>query len=80
MTGSTILPQIKHIVVVMLEYSSFNNLCGWLYSDSKPNLFIRETAIDNYDGLDETFWNPSNSDYFSGADPINTTCNTGLQV
>lgn len=25
-----ILPQIRHIIVVMLENRSFDNMCGWL--------------------------------------------------
>ena len=38
-----VLPQIKHIVVVMLENRSFDNLCGWIYRDPQgptPSLFL----------------------------------------
>jgi hypothetical protein len=31
-----ILPQIRHIVAVMLENRSFDNMCGWLYRQAPP--------------------------------------------
>lgn len=38
-----IMPQIEHIVVLMLENRSFDNLLGWLYSGAtKPNHFVPE--------------------------------------
>ena len=43
--------KIEHIVVLMLENRSFDNLLGWLYEDGAPN--------DQYfDGLNKELWNP----------------------
>ena len=64
-----ILPQIKHIIVVMLENRSFDNICGWLY---KPGTTppaqpvpagLQAAAID---GLKSTYFNPVNQLYFTG--------------
>ncbi|MEN2282094.1 alkaline phosphatase family protein [Algoriphagus sp. SE2] len=46
---------IKHIVVLMLENRSFDNLLGWLYYDEKPS--------DNqeFEGLNYGLWNPLNN-------------------
>lgn len=64
-----ILPQIEHIVVVMLENRSLDNMCGWLYADPKlqPSLFLPSGSAKSYDGLNSGLWNPSNPTYFSGA-------------
>ena len=43
---------IKHIVVLMLENRSFDNLLGWLYSDEKP------PHNQQYEGLTKDLWNP----------------------
>lgn len=62
-----ILPQIEHIIVVMLENRSLDNLCGWLYADGPtPSHFIPPGSTPSYDGLDAGLWNPSNSSYFQG--------------
>lgn len=46
---------IKHIVVLMLENRSFDNLLGWLYNEEKP-------PYDQYfEGLNEHLWNPLNN-------------------
>jgi phospholipase C len=65
---ANILPQIEHIIVVMLENRSLDNMCGWIFSDPqvRPNLFLPVGSPQIYDGLNSTFWNPSNADYFSG--------------
>lgn len=67
-----ILPQIKHIVVVMLENRSLDNMCGWLYSgDNKPARFLPAGSTQKFDGLDSSMMNPSNASYFlSGAPAI----------
>ncbi len=66
-----ILPQVKHIVVAMLENRSLDNLCGWLYADGEsPALVIPEGSPPSYDGLDPGLWNPSNRSYFEGAQPV----------
>ena len=63
-----ILPQIRHMVVVMLENRSFDNICGWLYSDPKqqPSIFLPPDSPKVYAGLNPDLWNPSNADYFNG--------------
>jgi phospholipase C len=43
---------IKHIVVLMLENRSFDNLLGWLYSDEKPS------HDQQFEGLTKDLWNP----------------------
>jgi phospholipase C len=62
-----ILPQIEHIIVVMLENRSLDNLCGWLYADGPPpGQFIPAGSATAYDGLDAGMWNPSNKAFFQG--------------
>ncbi|EAZ82963.1 alkaline phosphatase family protein [Algoriphagus machipongonensis] len=46
---------IKHIVVLMLENRSFDNLLGWLYYDQKPN------NNQEFEGLNYGLWNPLNN-------------------
>ena len=43
---------IKHIVVLMLENRSFDNLLGWLYADKTP------PYGQQYEGLQKSMWNP----------------------
>ncbi|PHI20871.1 phosphoesterase [Lewinellaceae bacterium SD302] len=43
--------KIDHIVVVMLENRSFDNLLGWLYEDGVPN-------GQEFEGLNWNIWNP----------------------
>jgi phospholipase C len=66
-----ILPNIKNIVVVMLENRSLDNLCGWLYSPpaNPPSLFLPRGSSRSYDGLSSSLWNPRNKSYFQGAPP-----------
>ena len=68
----TILPQVKDIVVVMFENRSFDNICGWLYTNSatQPSLYLPAGSPQKFDGLDPAFWNPSNQSYFSGEPPL----------
>ena len=49
------LKKIKHIVVLMMENRSFDNLLGWLYDDESPP--------DNqyFEGLHSSMWNPLNN-------------------
>jgi phospholipase C len=66
-----ILPQIKHVVVVMLENRSFDNLCGWLYSgDAQPSLYLPRGSRASFEGLAAEFFNPSNTDFFDGNPPV----------
>ena len=46
------LEKIKHIVVLMLENRSFDNLLGWLYDAETPPRDQR------FRGLDSSLWNP----------------------
>jgi phospholipase C len=66
------LAKIRHIVVVMLENRSFDNLLGWLYADQAnvPPLNLPAQDPANYGGLlpeatSTSFWNPANVDYFA---------------
>lgn len=43
---------IKHVVVLMLENRSFDNLLGWLYSDQAP------PDGQHFEGLTYDLWNP----------------------
>ncbi len=57
-----IFPNIKHVVVLMLENRSFDNLVGWLYdADTSPNNWVVPNGSDKqYKGL--AFGNYSNPD------------------
>jgi phospholipase C len=64
------MSNIAHVVVVMLENRSFDNLLGWLYGPGKsPSQVIGGKAGDpRYFGLTPgSYWNPSNASFFSGA-------------
>lgn len=46
----TALPNVEHIVVVMFENRSFDNVLGWTYSFRPPH-FIPDTPYARYNGL-----------------------------
>lgn len=48
------LQHIQHIIVLMLENRSFDNLLGWLYDDGAPR-------GQDFDGLHSGLWNPLHS-------------------
>ena len=49
---------IKHIVYLMLENRSFDQLLGWLYDDKPPELNIPHQSPTTYDGLKKnTYFN-----------------------
>lgn len=50
--NETALQKIKHIVVLMLENRSFDNLLGWLYDGETP------PRGQEFDGLHSGLWNP----------------------
>jgi len=59
MPGSPLSP-IEHIVVLMLENRSFDNLLGWLYDPQNPNPPFRRTPPSNFDGVSgKTLSNPA---------------------
>jgi phospholipase C len=66
-----ILQQIQHIVVVMFENRSLDDMCGWLYQGpaSPPGAFLPAGSPAHFDGLNVGLWNPRNVSYFSGAAP-----------
>ena len=52
------MDQIKHIVYLMFENRSLDNLLGWLYENEEPKLKINIIDPPYYDGLKEdTFYN-----------------------
>jgi phospholipase C len=66
------LAKLQHIVVVMLENRSLDNMLGFLYADQDNvpprNLPAQDPA--SFDGLlphlpSDAFWNPANADFFS---------------
>ena len=63
-----ILPQIRHIVVLMLENRSFDNMCGWLYRDNpQPSQYLPATAAQKpFNGLHSGLVNPVSELYFAG--------------
>lgn len=71
-TGA-ILPNIQHVVVLMLENRSFDNLLGWLYAPSNvPAANIPPRTPPTFDGLVEgTYSNTSTS--VSSGDPVFAT-------
>lgn len=63
---SRILPQIQHVIVVMLENRSFDNMCGWLYRDSSPKHFLPSSKpAPPYQGLHDNLFNPVHEGYFN---------------
>src|SRR6266850_4542007 len=74
------MDRIKHLVVVMMENRSFDNLMGFLYADvnNMPPINIPAPppgGQTTFEGLvapnpGSPFWNPSNADYFTGKDPV----------
>lgn len=46
------LKKIKHVVVLMMENRSFDNMLGWLYDGQQP------PRGQSFDGLHDSLWNP----------------------
>ncbi len=46
-----ILPQVKNIVMLMLENRSLDNLLGWLYEGDQPEHVFPRNSPAAYDGL-----------------------------
>jgi phospholipase C len=55
----TILPNLKHIVVVMFENRSFDTVLGWLYDGGAPNVVLPPGSSPKFDGLDPSMSNPT---------------------
>ena len=58
--GKPGIGNIEHLVVVMLENHSFDNMVGWLYGpDNRPARNIPNQDPPSFDGLlPDTYWNP----------------------
>lgn len=71
--------QVKHLVVVMMENRSFDNMLGFLYprENNHPPLHLvgrPDPNLPEFDGISEPnpesdFWNPSNAEYFTSSAP-----------
>jgi len=64
--------QIAHVVVVMMENRSLDNLAGWLYQDTgnRPARNIPTQAQPTYDGLEpDLYWNPLTAADIANPDP-----------
>ena len=84
---SQVMPKIKHIVVLMLENRSLDNLLGWLYSDegNQPGINIPpppEGKKPTYEGLEEgKYFLPLTYGGKTAQYPIiKGTCGNGLAV
>lgn len=66
------LSNLQHIVVVMLENRSFDNVAGFLYDQtSQPRHFLPAGTDPHYNGMPLDYSNPSNPAYFEGTGPAN---------
>jgi phospholipase C len=45
------MDRIKHLIVVIMENRSFDNLLGFLYADQKNEPLIRSYLITTFNGL-----------------------------
>jgi phospholipase C len=79
---------IRHLVVLMLENRSFDNMVGWLYVNegNRPpvNIPMPASGQPTYDGLTapsptSDFWNPTNEDFFTGAAPVKENVTTQVR-
>jgi phospholipase C len=75
-----ILAPIEHIVVVMLENRSLDNMLGTLYAgDVLPSVVLPTSSPPGFDGLRAGLWNPSNPDYFDGNPPQRVAATAAVQ-
>lgn len=64
------LSRLQHIVVLMLENRSFDQLCGLLYTpEHQPQRFLPAHRTAPFNGIPKSFCNPSNAGYFTGKEP-----------
>lgn len=75
--SQTVLPQINHIVVLMLENRSFDNLLGWLYDgpDDEPEAYIPNDLPHSFNGLTANTYTNSDSRVNTGT-PVPATRGT----
>lgn len=75
-----ILEPIEHLIVVMLENRSLDNMLGTLYSDGRePGLVLPAGSRVTFDGLQPGLANPSNAAYFTGAAADNVPVSAQVQ-
>lgn len=68
---SQILAGVEHVVVVMLENRSLDNMLGSMYANgAQPSLVLPAGSPVDFDGLKAGFANPTNSGSFSGEPPV----------
>ncbi|MDE1146322.1 MAG: alkaline phosphatase family protein [Azospirillaceae bacterium] len=72
----TTLPQIKHMVVLMMENRSLDNLLGWLYGpDDPPAGYSPSNTPQPYQGLSPDTYSNSNPD-INGGNPVYASAGT----
>lgn len=73
--AATILPQIKNVVVLMMENRSLDNLLGWIYDGTDPAQVLPAGSSSTFNGLSaETH---SNTDAgVNGGNPVNAANGT----
>src|SRR5215469_5169804 len=72
-----ILAGIEHIVVLMLENRSLDNMLGTLFADgSRPAHVLPAGGAADFDGVRSGLANPSNAGYFNGDPPQNVALAT----
>ena len=86
--AASAMEKIKHLVVVMMENRSFDNLLGFLYAqqNNQPpmNLPAQKNGGTTFEGLTASpqspFWNPANQAFFTkGAEPAKVFATCGTQ-
>jgi phospholipase C len=71
---------IKHVVVLMLENRSFDNMLGWLYADEAPN--NKPPHGQKFEGLTTDLWNPLDNldnDGIPFIEKVSITTNGGVK-
>ncbi len=64
---TSILPTVEHLVVVMFENRSLDNMLGGLYpSGAGPSVVLPSGSAADFDGLRSGLSNPASAAYFSG--------------
>jgi phospholipase C len=76
-----VLAGIEHIVVVMLENRSLDNMLGTLYADgTKPARVLPAGSATAFDGVHAGLSNPANAGYFSGDPPQSVSIANAVQA
>ena len=75
-----ILAPVEHLVVVMLENRSLDNMLRTLYADKAGlSIVLFPRSASGFDGLRPEFTNPSSAAYFSGARPPSVPVMTAVR-